>query len=161
MALTTIDPNLVRQIALNFAASNPSGTEGDPLLSLVLKAFFRHLSEDRGNPNLYFEAFESINTDQVISDAANTLYFVYAKKPPGGSVRVFMKGTDHASAVDGADTVFQLELNANEDAGYVIYRKGLANGTGLTINSQTESDTDVDTSAAADGPDGFVILGDA
>jgi len=155
MALTTEDANLVRQKALHYAAVINGG---DPYLALELKAFFRHLSEDRGNPQLYFESFADLTGDTVISDAACKFYFLYARKQ-NTATDAFTVMTDHASTSAGDAGFFKAEVNVGKDATTYVVRNGLAQASGLTMNSTTTMAGTTD-STSGDGVDGFVIVGD-
>lgn len=153
-ALSTEDANLVRQKALHYAAQQNGG---DPMLALILKAFFRHMSEDRGNPDLEFVPFADLTSDTVLASGALSLYFLYARKQ-NTATDAFLTLTDHATVSDGSAGFLQLEQTVATEESYAVFRKGLAQALGITANSSTTVGGTTD-STSGDGADGFVIMG--
>jgi len=153
-ALSTQNINLVRQQALHYAKVINGG---DVMLSLMLKAFFRHMSEDRNNPDLEFVVFADMTGDTVLASGALSLYFLYARKQDTAT-DAFLTLTDHATASDGSAGFLQLEQTAGKDQSYCVFRKGLAQALGITANSSTTVGGTTDTTTG-DGADGFVIMG--
>lgn len=149
MALTTIAANLVRQSVKSYTR--------DPGMHLQLDALFRYLSEHKGNPDLYFEAYSDLTADTVISDAACRVYFVYGRKQ-NTATDAYLMVSDHATAQDTTTGLTLALVEANDD-GVIVYPEGQAFATGCVITSSTDADGTTDTTTG-DGPDGFVIVGD-
>lgn len=150
MALTTIAANLVRQSVKSYTR--------DPGMHLQLDALFRYLSEHKGNPDLYFEAFSDLTDDQVISDAACKFFFVYARKQ-NTATDAYLKITDSATVHSDGGTMSVVILPTGLDDAVLVYPEGVAYASGCVVTSQTASDGTTN-STSGDGPDGFAIVGD-
>ncbi len=144
MALTTKAANLVRQDVNSYTR--------DPGMHLQLDALFRYLSEHKGNPDLYLEAFADLTADTVISDAACKLYFVYARKQ-NTATDAYMKITDNATAHSDGGIMSVIWLTTGNDDAVLCFPEGEAHANGCTVNSGDASDGTTD-STSGDGPDG-------
>lgn len=151
MAISVEDSNLVWQkVKIALAAADPSVQE-----------FFRrlkyHLANVKGNPDLQFVAISDLTADAVIADAACQVYGIYLKKQATATAAVF-KASDHATATSATAPEISLELNEASAEQVLIFLNGYAQGTGLTVGSDTTPDGSTSTTSG-DGPNGFVLLG--
>ena len=137
----------------------------NPGVQYMLKALRLHLATNKGNPDLQFVAIDG-NTNasdggnsanQVLADAACTLYAVYLKKT--GSTATWFKATNHATTATtngGADISTQM-TTANQEQVFV-YPTGFALSAGLTVTENTTA-TGSTLTLLANRIDGFVIIG--
>lgn len=156
MAISTQNANLVRQKTFMI--------NRNPGVFYALKAFFLHLAANKGNPDLQLVNVDGTSmasdggaADQVIANAACTLYAVYLKKV--GSTAVWFKVGDSATvaAGDGTDVLtHKLTTLAQEDL--LLYPTGMAFANGISIEEDTTS-TGTTRTLAANRADGFIILG--
>jgi hypothetical protein len=129
-----------------------------PDIQALLKAFFSHLAQHKGNPQLQATFFSALaGTDVVAADAACKLYAWYIKKPTASTTAAYVKASNHASALDEADDTMHVYLPTNEEV-LLVFPNGIAMSTGFTIGSNTTA-SGTGASAAADQPSGFVIVG--
>lgn len=153
MPVSTEATNLVRQKSL----SSPA-LDRDPGGSLALKAFFRYMSENRGNPDLEYYTFAALADDTVAVDAACTLFYAYMRKQ-NTAVDAYAKIFDNASSTGtAADERVTLFFADGRDTAVLWYPQGQPMAAGVVLTSHTTSSGTTD-SAAADGPDGFLIWG--
>lgn len=131
---------------------------------LVLRALKTYLATQAKNPKLQFvfvdgsiNASDGGNTaDQVLANAACTLYAVYGHKV--GATETILKLTNHATTAatngtqDGA-----IAATASGDF-LQIYPDGRALSAGLTVTEDTTR-TGSTLTLAANRIDGFVIIG--
>ncbi len=159
MAISTQDINLVKRKVFAFLENGTTRGRGNVFAREQFKALFSYFSQHGSNPNLQFVTFADLTGDTVIADAAHKLYAVFVKKQNTGT-DAFVKGVDHATVAAGTTFAFCIELNLGNDVACLIFPAGLAMATGLTLVSST-TDTGGTDSTSGDGPNGFILLGDA
>jgi hypothetical protein len=156
MALTTISANLVRQ--KTYMINRNSG------VFYALKALFLHLAANKGNPDLFLKNIDGLvnssdggnSNDQVMVDAACTLYAIYIKKT--GSTATFFKVTNHAATgtTDGTqDLGYKLTTSLEEDL--LLFPSGRAFSAGIVVSADTTA-TGATATLKANRIDGFVIV---
>ena len=157
MALTTIDQNLVKQKSLN-SIRHAGGSA-----VLALKAFWMGRNQDGLNGKLYFLSFADLQGHAVVSDAAAKVHFVYLKKQATATdayYKIFANTADDATA---ADAVLGMPLTGSGDEQVFSSVKGADCAGGVVHSSWTTflGYNATTNSTSGDGPDGFIILGDA
>lgn len=151
MALSTQAAYLAKRRALNYAFRKPFSRR-------IVKVLFETLAQHKGNPDLQIVEFDNLtDTDVVIADAACQIYGIVLTKDT--ATAAFFKGSDATSVSDTAAEIVQ-ELNAANDEVVLAYPDGWSQGTAFEVHSDTTADGGT-TSAAGDGPRGFIILGGA
>ena len=118
----------------------------------ALKAW---LSEQFGNPDLYFYAFGDINTGiDPDLDGPYQVYAVWGKKQADSGTDAWLKLRDNTT-----DILSVPFLVASEES-FAIFPRGLdvANAAGFMLESHTTSTGSTD-STATHGPTGFVLFG--
>jgi hypothetical protein len=161
MALSLQSANLVRQKAYSAALG------ASPLVWYQLKAFFLNHAMNAGNVDLEFVPYSGAevaadggNVDKVIANAATKIYVWYAKKRATATATWF-KANDHASTASDSDPTFMHEFNAASQDVLLTYPNGYAQGTGWTIQEDTDDISGSTRTNLADSVDGFYILGAA
>ena len=167
MALSLEDSNLVWQKA-KIALATP-GTAAAPGGGSVATAAFKALKERLagvgGNPTLQLVPIVASSIDdtggQILADVACRLYGVFGRKQATG-VDTFLNIIDDATDDTFAETVAKIVLPFMEsgDEAFVIYPAGLAMTIGVVAKGYVDNDGATDA-AAADTPNGFVIIGAA
>lgn len=157
MAISTQNANLVRQKTFMI--------NRNPGVFYALKALFLHLAANKSNPDLQLvnidggaTASDSGNTaNQVVANAACTLYCVYLKKT--GATGTWFKLTDNATTAttNGGADLSQKVTTANEEVLF-LYPTGHAMANGITYTEDTTA-TGSTLNVLANRIDGFVILG--
>lgn len=165
MALVTQSANLVRQKVLNQITTAKSSIPVAQALFGALKSLFLHLASNKGNPDLFYKNIDGLvnssdggnSNDQVLVDAACTLYAVYLKKT--GSTAAFIKLTNHAAtATTNGTQDFSYKLTEAPEDDLFLYPNGHILSAGLVVSSNTTA-TGSTASLAANRTDGFVIVG--
>ena len=157
MALTTVDQILVKRSSLNFDKSM-GGAAG-----LALKAFWMGRNQEALTGKLYLLRFGDLGADAVVADAAAKVHFIYLKKQATATdafYKVFDDATNDATA---ADAVIGMPLTGSGDEQWFASVKGVDCGTGVVHGSYTAflGYNGSTPSTSGDGPNGFIILGDA
>lgn len=157
MALVTESANRVRQktFMINW---NPGVFYG-------LKALFLHLAANKGNPDLFIKNVDGTysssdggnNANQVLVDAACTLYAIYLRKT--GTTAVVFKATNHATTAqtNGTGDISHIITTSGQEI-LLTYPSGHALSAGLTMTENTTA-TGSTLTLLANRLDGFVIVG--
>lgn len=137
----------------------------------AVRALKAYLSQARGNPQLRFTAIDATTvatTDDGQGVGAGTarVYFLFLKKKATSTaayVSVVDNGTDdnyYGGSLTGSVRI-QAALNEASWPFHAAYPKGLNIANGIRIVSTTAAAAGTTASSAADGPDGFMISGNA
>lgn len=165
MALVTQNANLVRQKAYN-AVYSPLGSATvsvSPYHFYAIKAFFLHMTANKGNPDLQFIPYSTAQgtTDggvDLVGAAANLYVWYGAAARTTGTTASFQ--AIHDAATNGATTttVWTAKIAAVGQSFIFVNPNGQPLATGLTISAATAVGGATE-SAAADATNGFVIVG--
>lgn len=165
MALVTQSAVLVRQKAFHNISGARTAAPNSQALFWALKALFLHLAANKLNPDLFLKNIDGAvnasdggnSNDQVLVDAACTLYAVYLKKT--GSTAAFFKATNHATTAgtNGTQDLGYKLTDAGED-NLFLFPNGHALSAGLTVSANTTA-TGSTATLLANRVDGFVIVG--
>ncbi len=128
-----------------------------PKIQAVLKAFFMYHAQHKGNPDLAFIAFADLAASVVLADAPCRMFGVYLLKPPTSTIAAYVKGSDSATAASATAPELSIRLPGNVEELIVAF-DGLPMTAGFAVRSDTTA-AGTTGSAAADQPDGFVLLG--
>jgi hypothetical protein len=164
MALVTQSAGLVRQKAYNAVyGGGKTASKISPFHFYAIKAFFIHMAMNKQNPDLQFLPFTSeqavTNLGVDLVGAASTLYYIFAVgRRTSGTTAAFLSLNDAADNSATTATVFTSRFNASGQSVQVCYPDGLALATGAAISAATTVGGPTESSAA-DGADGFVIVG--
>lgn len=155
MALSTENPTLALQKAgITLDSLGAKGAIRDQFRAL--KAY---LSQIKKNPDLQLVPIADLGADAAVADVACKVYAIFLKKGATATA-AFVKGSDHATVASATAPEISIELNAAGQQVFLSYPDGYAQGTGLTIGSDTSADGAV-ASTAGDGPSGFALIGKA
>lgn len=156
MAISTASANLARQ--KTYMINRNAG------VFFALKGLFLHLAANKGNPDLQLVNVNSsltgsdgTNADQVIADAACSIYAIYLKKR-ATATGVWFKASDHATVASATAGEVTQEGNTASQEHLLLYPNGWAQGTGFTIRQDTTAAGNT-RSLLANGFDGFILLG--
>ncbi len=165
MALVLQSGILVRQKAQQAISGARTAAPNSQALFWALKALFLHIAANKGAPDLFYKNIDGLvnasdggnSNDQVLVDAACTVYAVYLKKT--GATATFFKATNHATtaATDGTQDLGYKLTTAGED-NLFLFPNGHALSAGLTVSANTTA-TGSTATLAANRIDGFVIVG--
>lgn len=128
-----------------------------PKIQALLKAFFMYHAQHKGNPDLAFIAFADLAASVVIADAPCRIFGVYLLKPPASTIAAYVKGSDSATTASATAPEWSIRLVTNVEE-MPLYLDGLPMTTGFALRADTTA-AGTTGSAAADQPDGFVLLG--
>ena len=157
MALTTVDQILVKRASLNFDRSMGGAA------ALALKAFWMGRNQEGLTGNLYLLRFGDLTTDAVVSDAAAKVHFVYCKKQATATDAFYKVFDDATNDSTAADAILGLPLTGSGDEQWFASVKGADCAAGVVHGSYTAflGYNGTTASTSGDGPNGFIILGDA
>ncbi len=153
MALSTQSIHLVKAKAAAFLRNCGGG------IGLINKGFWMGLNQDGIQVNLELKPFGNLTGDTVIADVACKVYAIYLKKQANGTDAYF-KAVNHATVAAGSTFELSLGLPNSGDEVLLLFPKGIAFSTGITIVSST-TDAGITDSTSGDGPGGFFIIGAA
>ena len=157
MALTTVDQLLVKRASLTSDRSMGGAA------ALALKGFWMGRNQQGLSGKLYLLKFADLGADAVVSDAAAKVHFIYCKKQATATDSFYKIFDDTANDATAADAVLGIALTGSGDEQWFASVKGLDCAAGVVHGAYTaflgfNAST---PSTSGDGPDGFIILGDA
>ena len=164
MALSLQDSNLVWQKVKIALASEPTGAGSftPPPAIDAFKSLKEYLATALGNPQLEFVPIDATDIDdasgKVLADVACTLYAVFLKKL-ATATDVYTHILDDATDDTGVatDTRVLLAMLESEESAFAIYPNGIPMAAGVVAKAYTTAAGTTD-SAAADTPNGFIII---
>ena len=136
-----------------------------PGVFYALKALFLHLATNKGNPDLQLVNIDSAVVDDAGGqdhgiDAACKVYAIYLKKKATATAVAYVLLDDATNDAGGeTDARVQLWLSAASQEVLAIYPDGLDFTTGLVSKAYSNGYGGAADSAAADTPNGFIVLG--
>lgn len=150
MALVLEAINLVKERA-RLEARKPGPAES-------LRALWKHMQSLK-NPDLKLAPYNDLKTaDVIVSDAACTLYCIFAQIPSTQTIASWLKISDSASAAGAMDVGIKFGTTMTSKQTCPIYIDGVAMTNGATIGSHT-ANNGTTKSENADAATGFVIVG--
>lgn len=153
MALSTQASIIVKRKVAAFLRNCGGG------LGLINKGFWMGLNQDGIEVDMQLVPFGNLTGDTVVADAACKVYAVYLKKQ-ATATDAYFKMVNHATTAAGTTFELALGLPGSGDECMLLFPKGIAYGTGITLVSST-TDAGGTDSTSGDGPDGFVLIGPA
>ena len=174
MALTTVSSNLVWQEAkIQLSMQHTSSRFGIAQVHLNIFAVLKaHLSQTKGNPNLFLAPFAAADIDDTSGyaaiNAACTIYGFFGRKTVTNSTDTYVylvdDDTDDSGVEISASTTTRAVIGflTAQDEVSMVWSQGLPMATGLVIKAYTlgSTSTTPNDAAAADTPNGFLIVGD-
>jgi hypothetical protein len=151
MPLSTQVSLLAKRRVMSYANSLKPGVNG------TLSWLFQYFAQFKGNPDLQFVPMDTLtNGNTVIADAACKVYAIVLTKAT--ATKSWFKGTDNAttSTTDGSQDL-GLAISGADNSMALIFPDGLAMASGLTVCANTTGTGA--TGSGANGPAGFVLLG--
>jgi hypothetical protein len=132
-----------------------------PVTQLAFKALREYLATQGGNQQLQYLPFTEADCDAaggtVVLSGACTLYGVFVKKENSATDNWFWLYDDATNDGTAADAMVCLPLLRANEAGFAMFPKGFALGTGIVV---TQYATDpLGASDGSNGGDGFVVIG--
>ena len=157
MALTTVDQILVKRASLT-TDRNMGGAA-----ALALKGFWMGRNQQGLTGQLYLLKFGDLTVDAVVSDAAAKVHFIYCKKQATATDSFYKIFDDTTHDATAADAVFGMLLSGASDEQWYASVKGLDCAAGVVHGAYTAflGYNGSTATTSGDGPDGFIILGDA
>lgn len=150
MALSLVEILKAKRRALNQTVK--------PSIQGFIKWFFEYMSQFAGNPNLQIKEFAALSsTEVVIADAACKLYGLVLRKAT--ATATYTKLTDSATTSSDADSEFRIKQAGVDQTMALMFPDGVPFASGITMQGNTAPSTG--TGSAADGGNGFAILGAA
>lgn len=153
MALSTQVAPLAKRRAGNWISGFSK-----PYLQLAYQQLFSWFAQFAGSPDLQIVEFAALSsTEVVIADAPCKLHALFLMKAT--ATATYTKLTDNAttSSDTAADIVLKMAGAGNETL--LVYPQGLALANGATMQGNTTADAG--TGSAADGANGFAVVGKA
>lgn len=153
MSLSTQNAPLAKRRAANWISAF-----GGPFSQGALKWFWSYIAQFKGSPAMQVVEFEALsNTDQVLANAACTLYLIVLRKTT--ATATWSKFTDNATtgATNGSQEISIKGATIGETV--LVYPQPLAMANGLTARGNTTATGN--TTSGANGASGFVVIGAA
>jgi hypothetical protein len=153
MALTLTSALSVKQKAL--------ADTRNPSTQSLLRTFFSHWAQHRGNGDLTFVPISGLQTADVIAaDVPCRVHVVMLRKPAASTVDAWAKASDSATAsiADGDFVMKFVGTNGGGQELCAVYPDGQKMAAGVTFGSHTAV-AGATKSLVADAPVGFAIVG--
>lgn len=151
MAISVQASMLAKRRVFSYANGLKPGVVG------LLSWLFQYFAQFKSNPDLQFVPMDTLtNGNTVIADAACKIYAIVLTKAT--ATAAWFKGTDHASTstTDGSQAI-GFEISGAGNAVGLIFPDGLSMASGFTVCANTTGTGA--TGSGANGPAGFVLLG--
>ncbi len=153
MALSTQSAVLAKRRAGNWVSGF-----GKPFTQGALKWFWSWISQFAGNPDLQIKEFAALSdVEVVIADVACKLYALILAKAT--ATATYTKATDSATTSSDASSEIRIKQAGAATETVLFYPQGLPMASGITMQGNTTAGGG--TGSAADGANGFAIVGAA
>lgn len=154
MALSLQSAVLAKRRALNWVTAIGQ----KPFSQGAMKWFWSFQAQFLGSPDMQIVEFAALSsTEVVIADAACRLYGLVLYKAT--ATATYTKATDSATTSSDADSEIRVKQAGAATEAVLIFPQGLAMANGITMQGNTTPSGG--TGSAADGGNGFAILGAA
>lgn len=154
MALSTQSSVLAKRRATNWITA----IGGKPFTQGAMKWFWSFVSQFLGNPDMQIVEFSALGANVVLMDAACKLFAIVMDKAT--ATLSYAKFTDNATtgSTDGTQNI-TIPVKGVASEAVLFYPQGFALASGLAAVGNTTPTGN--TSSAANGANGFVVLGGA